>query len=201
MIRWIARRAGCRDVRDLIASGVPIDGEAGVGYALPRGFDLPPLMFDGEEIEALVLGARMVETWGDPALAERARSVLAKVEAVLPERLKPRLAEVALYAPAEVPSEHAAKLEPLRRGVHEQRKVRFDYLDGSGRSSARTIRPICMTFWGTTWLATGWCELREAFRSFRPDRMGTVELLDETFEPEEGKDLAAFIARVASEQR
>ena len=195
----VSLRTIYRDVSDLIAAGVPIDGEAGVGYALPRGFDLPPLMFDEHEIEALVLGARMVETYGDPALAKRARSVLAKVETVLPDRLKPRLAKVALYTPVEVPSEHAAKLEPLRRGANEQRKVRFDYVDASGRSSARTIRPVCMTFWGTTWLATGWCELRQAFRSFRPDRMGDVELLEETFENEEGKDLAAFFRRVSAE--
>ena len=192
----VSPRTIYRDVRDLIASGVPIEGEAGIGYLMPRGFDLPPLMFDEHEIEALVLGARMVEAWGDPSLAKRARSVLSKVENVLPERLKPRLAEVALFAPTGIPPEHAAKLEPLRRGVNERRKVRFEYVDASGRSTLRTVRPVCMTFWGKTWLATAWCELRVDFRSFRPDRMGAVELLDATFEDEEDKNLEAFLRRV-----
>ncbi len=157
-------------------------------------------MFDEHEIEALVLGARMVETWGDPSLAKRARSVLSKVENVLPERLRPRLEEVALFAPTGITREHAAKLEPLRRGVNERRKVRFDYVDASGRSTSRTVRPVCMTFWGTTWLATAWCELRSDFRSFRPDRMGAVELLDATFEDEEDKNLEAFLRRVREEE-
>lgn len=196
----VSPRTVYRDVQDLIASGVPIEGEAGLGYVLPRGFDLPPLMFDEDEIEALVLGARMVEAWGDPALAKRARSVLSKVETVLPERLKPRLAEVALFAPVDVPPEHALKLEPLRRGVNEKRKVRLAYVDASGRTTRRVIRPLCMTFWGTTWLASGWCELRRDFRSFRPDRMAEVELLEATFQDEAGKDLATFLVRVRGEE-
>ena len=197
----VSPRTVYRDVRDLIGSGVPIEGEAGVGYALPRGFDLPPLMFDEDEIEALVLGARMVEAWGDPQLARHARTLLSKVETVLPERLKPRLEQVALFSPAGVDGVEAAKLEPLRRGVNEKRKVRFDYVDGVGRATSRTVRPVCMTFWGTTWLATAWCELRQAFRSFRPDRMTRVELLEATFEDEEGKDLEAFLHRVTREPR
>lgn len=196
----VSLRTVYRDVRDLVSAGVPIEGEAGVGYALPRDFDLPPLMFDADEIEALVLGARLVETYGDPALARRARSVLSKVESVLPERLKPRVDQVAIYAPVHVPAEHAARLEPLRRGVNERRKVRFDYVDGSGRATTRTVRPVCLTFWGTTWLASAWCELREDFRSFRPDRMGAVELLDATFADEAGKDLGAFLRRMSGEE-
>ncbi|MCP3920125.1 MAG: YafY family transcriptional regulator [bacterium] len=192
----VSPRTVYRDVRDLIASGVPIEGEAGVGYTLPRSFDLPPLMFDEDEIEALVLGARMVDAWGDPALAKRARALLSKVQAVLPDRLKLRLERVALFAPARAPTEHAAKLEPLRRGINEKRKVRFDYVDASGQQTSRTVRPVCLTFWGTTWLAAAWCELRRDFRSFRPDRMGDVELSPTTFEDEEGKDLAALTRRM-----
>lgn len=196
----VSLRTIYRDVRDLIASGVPIEGEAGVGYAMPRGFDLPPLMFDEHEIEALVLGVRMVETWGDPALARHARSVLSKVATVLPDRLRPRVDRVALFAPVDVPPEDAAKLEPLRRGANEKRKVRFDYVDAQGRATSRTVRPVCMTFWGTTWVATAWCELRDDFRSFRPDRMRDVELLDAAFVDEPGKDLSAFFERVNRER-
>lgn len=195
----VSRRTVYRDIQDLIASGVPIEGEAGVGYVLPRGYDLPPLMFDEGEIEALVLGARLVEAWGDAQLARRARDLLMKVKAVLPERLLPVLEQVALFAPTRTPAEHAETLASLRRGVNEKRRVRFDYVDRSGRTTTRTVRPVCLTFWGTTWLAAAWCELREDFRSFRPDRMGAVELLDDTFEDEEGKDLQALLERVERE--
>jgi predicted DNA-binding transcriptional regulator YafY len=95
----VSERTIYRDVADLVASGVPIEGEAGVGYRLPRGgFDLPPLMFNEEEIEALVLGARVVKGWGDPALARAAEDVLTKVEAVLPPKLKGRIADATLFA-------------------------------------------------------------------------------------------------------
>lgn len=192
----VSPRTIYRDVQDLLASGVPVEGEAGVGYTLPRQFDLPPLMFDEDEIEALVLGARMVEAWGDPQLARRARGLLSKVESVLPDRLKPRMARVAMFIPNHAPAEHAAKLEPLRRGINEKRKVRFDYVDASGSGTARTVRPVCLTFWGTTWIATAWCELRADFRNFRPDRMGAVELLETTFVDEDGRDLEAFLERM-----
>lgn len=101
--------------------------------------------------------------------------------------------------PASLPHEHGAKLEPLRRGVNELRKVRFNYVDAYGRSTSRTVRPVCMTFWGKTWLVTAWCELREDFRSFRPDRMVEVELLDEVFEDDGDKNLEAFMRRVQEE--
>lgn len=193
----VSPRTIYRDVRDLIASGVPIEGEAGVGYLLPTGFDLPPLMFDAGEIEALVLGARMVEAFADPGLERQARSALEKVKAALPPRLQPLLEQVALYAPAEPPPEHAAKLEPLREGINTRRKVRIEYVDGSDRLTERLVRPICLTFWGTTWLLSGWCELRADFRSFRPDRMRSVALSEERFVDEPGRDRAAFLEGVA----
>src|SRR5688572_19542239 len=84
----VSERTIYRDVQDLIASGVPIEGEAGVGYVLKAGFDLPPLMFNEPEIEALVLGARIVESWADAELAEAASNVIAKIEAVIPDRLR-----------------------------------------------------------------------------------------------------------------
>ena len=119
---------------------------------------------------------------------------------MLPDRLRPQLEKVALYSPAGFPEEHGAKLEPLRTAVNTRHKVRFDYVDGAGKRSRRTVRPVCLTFWGTTWLLSAWCELREDFRNFRPDRMGEVELLEETFEEERGKDLQALMEQVAREE-
>jgi predicted DNA-binding transcriptional regulator YafY len=195
----VSPRTVYRDVRDLIGSGVPIEGEAGVGYGLPRGFDLPPLMFDADEIGALVLGARMVQAWGDGKLAESARTVLAKVDAVLPPRLRPRLAGVELFAPLDLPAAVRAHLECFRRGIEQKRKLRFRYDDERGARTERTVRPVCLAFWGNAWTASAWCEMRGDFRTFRPDRMRDLELLDEPFADEPDKGLTAFLVTVRRE--
>jgi predicted DNA-binding transcriptional regulator YafY len=192
----VSLRTVYRDVQDLVASGVPIEGEAGVGYCLPRGFDLPPLMFDADEIGALVLGARMVQAWGDKSLAARAKSVLSKVETVLPARLRPQLEVVELYVPLSLPGELCATLETLRRGIDQHRKVAFRYADSQGAVTQRTVRPLCLVFWGTVWTASAWCELRQDFRTFRPDRMLDAQLSNDTFIDEPGRDLLAFRTKV-----
>src|SRR5207237_2857253 len=121
----VSERTVYRDIRDLLLSGVPIQGEAGVGYALDRSYELPPLMFDEEEIEALVLGARIVRAWADHKLARAAEEALQKIENVLPPRLKTRLAETALLAPDfHVNDRFRSGLEELRRAIREQRKAR-----------------------------------------------------------------------------
>ena len=193
----VSLRTIYRDVRDLVASGLPIEGEAGVGYRLPRGFDLPPLMFDEDEIEALVLGARMVEAWGDKALAKKARSMLSKVETVLPDRLRPRVENVELFAPDfHVREDFKENLEAFRRAIDQKRKLRFRYTDREGNETERAVRPLALAFWGASWTATAWCELRQDFRSFVPWRMRDVTILDETFEEEDDKNLATFLERM-----
>lgn len=192
----VSARTIYRDVADLMASGVPIEGEAGIGYCLARGFDLPPLMFDEEEIAALVLGARMVQAYGDDRMARRARSLLGKVEQVVPERLRSGFERPELHVFSWIGAEARAHMEALRRAIDERRRLRFGYRDEKGDRTRRTVRPLCLTFWGTVWTAGAWCELRRDFRTFRPDRMTEVELLDASFEIEEGKDLAAYLAMV-----
>jgi len=189
----VSARTVYRDIDDLVVSGVRIQGEAGVGYCLPRGFDLPPLMFDEEEIRALVLGARMVQAWGDATLARGARSALSKVEAALPERLRPRMRGVSLFVPLSLPREIRANVERFRQGVDARRKVRFAYVDAQGRATSRTVRPLFLAFWGTTWTASAWCELRRDFRNFRPDRMREVELLEDAAPSEPGRDLETYL--------
>jgi len=189
-----------RDIRDLAASGVAIDGEAGVGYVLRQGFDLPPLMFTEDEIEALVAGARMVEAWGDGSLARHARSVLSKAETALPEHLRERLRGVDIYAPSfHVPPELTDNMESLRRAVANRRKIHFDYRSEAGVTSRRTARPLALSFWGKTWTVACWCELREDFRSFRTDRIGDLVLLEDRIPDEAGRNLEAFLERVGAE--
>jgi predicted DNA-binding transcriptional regulator YafY len=198
----VSERTVYRDVRDLIASGVPILGEAGVGYALPRGFDLPPLMFTDEELEALVLGARMVQAWADKRLARAAEEALAKIETALPPRLQGRIAEAALMAPGfhVGPGAHAF-LEELRTALRLRRKVRFGYADVGGKETARTVRPLGLAYWGRSWSLAGWCELRQDFRSFRLDRLRALSVLEEPFGDEPGKTLKDFLARMERENR
>ncbi|HVI00177.1 MAG TPA: YafY family protein [Enhygromyxa sp.] len=186
---WLAQRLEVsertiyRDVRDLMGSGVPIEGEAGVGYRLGKDFDLPPMMFNVDEIEALVLGARMVEVWGDDDLRRAARSVLDKTESVLPPKLRPRVHDTALFALSLRDSANVrAIMGPIRRAVGEHRKLSLRYRDAEEQRSERIVRPLGLYFWGMTWTLGAWCELRQDFRNFRLDRIDEVELREESFE-------------------
>ena len=191
----VSERTIYRDVRDLTLSGVPVLGEAGVGY-------LPPLMFTEEEIEALVLGARIVQSWADPSLASAAEDVLTKVEAVLPERLKKRIPDAALFAPGfHVRPEIAALLTELRTAVRSRRKARFDYRDRAGAGSGRTVQPLGLFYWGSAWSLGAWCQMREDFRNFRVDRIAKLEILNETFQILPGRTLKDFFRHYEAESR
>jgi len=195
----VSERSVYRDVRDLIASGVPIEGEAGVGYAL-RGYDLPPLMFTGDEIEALVLGARVVESWGGRELARAATEALAKIESVLPARLEAKVARARLFAPSfHVGERHTRALDDLRGAIAEKNRVRIGYVRGDGASSSRTVRPLGLYFWGNAWSLAAYCELRADFRNFRLDRIEDFEVLPERFEEEAGLGLEDFIRKMREE--
>ena len=190
----VSDRTIYRDVQDLMATGIPIEGEAGVGYALRPGFDLPPLMFTEGEIEALVLGARMIEATSDGQLSRHARSLIAKAEAVLPKALLEYLHAVNLYVPDfHLPEDLTRNMVPLRSAIVARTKVRFGYTSTDGELSKRTVRPLGLFFWGRAWTIQCWCELREDFRSFRLDRIHDLAILDEPVPVEEGRDLATFL--------
>ena len=192
----VSERTIYRDIQDLMASGVPIEGEAGVGYVLKAGFDLPPLMFKEQEIEALVLGARIVESWADAELAAAASDVIAKVEAVIPERLRGYMANTALLAPAHHYMEPVTfNMAELRRAVRSHLKVHFQYRNAIAEDSQRTVRPLCLAYFGPVWLLSAWCELREDFRTFRLDRIENFEVRTDRFPSEPGKTLHDFLKR------
>ena len=197
----VSERTVYRDIRDLVISGVPIDGEAGVGYVLRRGFDLPPLMFTEPEIEALVLGVRVVSSWSDPGLAKAANDALARVEAALPDRLRSRLGDIRLYAPGfHVSPQILARLGDFRAAVDAHRKVWLHYRDVEESETERVVRPLGLFFWGTKWTLTGWCELRSDFRAFRLDRVVESRVLDDSFQDEPGRTLEDFFAIVDHER-
>jgi predicted DNA-binding transcriptional regulator YafY len=195
----ISERTVYRDIRDLVSAGTPIDGEAGVGYRLRPGYDLPPLMFDREEIQALVLGARIVRQVGDPALVRASESILAKVATVLPKDLEPLLAETRLFAPAgRARAKSADALAIVREALIDRRRMRMHYANERGDATERTVRPLGVFFWGKTWTLAAWCELRVDFRNFRLDRVSESTLLD-TFEDEPGRTLNDLLAQYGPE--
>jgi predicted DNA-binding transcriptional regulator YafY len=191
----ISERTVYRDLRDLVTSGTPIDGEAGVGYRLRPGYDLPPLMFDREEIQALVLGARIVAQFGDPALARASESILSKVAGVLPPELEPLLADTRLFVPnTRSRARSAAGLAVAREALVAQRRIRLTYANERGEETERTIRPLGVFFWGKTWTLAAWCELRVGFRNFRLDRISAATI-GERFEEEPGRTLRDMLTQ------
>src|SRR5262245_26935772 len=195
----ISERTVYRDVRDLVLAGTPIDGEAGVGYRLRPGFDLPPLMFDREEIQALVLGARLVRQFGDPALARASESILNKAAAGLPPDLQPLVAEIRLFGVGGASRRRSADgLFAARTALVERRKLWMRYEAEHGAATERTVRPLGVFFWGKTWTLAAWCELRADFRNFRLDRVNEATLLDR-FEEEPGRTLRDLLAQYGPE--
>lgn len=182
-----------RDIAHLIGSGVPIEGEAGVGYLMRDGYDLPPLMFTQEEIVALVSGARVLQAWGGTRMAAAAQEALVKIDAVLPEAARAQVGQVAVHAMS-WPYEGGSwrdYLDLFEAAAQGHRRLRMTYADEQGRGTERTVRPLGVWFWGKVWTAICWCELRGAFRMFRLDRISAVEELDR-FRPQKGQTLRDF---------
>lgn len=196
----VSERTVYRDIADLIGSGVPIQGEAGIGYRLEHGFDLPPLMFSEAEIEAIVLGSRMVKAFADAALAQAADDVLNKIRNVLPDKLAPSLDLTPLYG-FDFRRERRVGdfLAQAREAIRQSLKMRLQYADGKQEESTRVIRPLALSFVGHAWMLTAWCELRIAFRNSRLDRVATLAMLNEPFAPEAGKRFEDFIALMEQE--
>ena len=197
----VSVRTVYRDVNDLMLSGVPIEGEAGVGYMLRRGFDIPPLMFTREEIEALVVGARLVRAWTGSTLIVAAGQALAKIEAVLPEGLRDEIGRSRVFAPDfHVRADLVSVLDRLHQAINLSRVIHFDYTREDGKASSRDVRPLGLFFWGSVWTLAAWCELRQAFRSFRVDRMAGVTVLERSFDETPGTGLNDFLCMVCQAQ-
>ncbi len=193
----VSERTIYRDIQDLMLSGVPIDGEAGVGYRLRRGFQVPPLMFDGAEIQALVFGVRVAQAYGDPEMAKAADRVLSKVDAVLPDRLRGELdSERLVVPPRTLPPGAPEMLGEVREAINRRVRLFLDYSDAGGSTTERIVWPLSLLYWGQTWTLGAWCELRQAFRSFRIDRITASRTLASRFPDEPGKRLQDYFAAV-----
>lgn len=190
----VSERTIYRDIKDLVLSGINIEGEAGIGYVVRRGFDLPPLMFSKEEISALTLGARIVDSWADPVLATAAQSALSKIETVLPDGLKDSTGQTRLFAPmTQIRPDVASKMAQVRVAADNRSKLLLDYSDAKQQITQRTIWPLGLFFWGGVWTIGSWCELRQDFRIFRLDRICKIIVCEDFFPNEKGKTLEDLI--------
>lgn len=185
----VTPRTVYRDIATLQARRVPIEGAAGLGYVLRRGFDLPPLMFSEEEIEAIAVAARLLVRTGDRGLQAAAESVLSKVTVGLPEALRDQLAQPAVFVSSGGPlAPRPADLSAVRSAIREERKLRLAYTSEQGETTERTVWPVAVAYYVQTTLIGAWCELRQDFRHFRTDRIRSLTVLPDRF-PESGRAL------------
>ncbi len=186
-----------RDMDTLQQSGVPVAGERGLGYMMTAPVTLPPLNLTLTELEALHLGMAVVGEAADPELQQAARSLSAKVDAVLPED---RSAPQAGWGFAVYPFADAAAgfrfMPAIRAAIRSRQKLQISYATESGPVTERVIRPLQMEYWGRVWTVTSWCELRGDFRVFRIDRVRALKALAELFVEEQGKSLADYLERM-----
>jgi len=193
----VSVRTVYRDVQALSLSGVPIEGEAGVGYMIRPANHLPPLIFTADELQALLVGNRMVQAFTDKDLARGARSAELKIRAILTEPLQ-RHAEQQPYRIPILESDNGLREihGKLRRACERRQKVRAVYLDEKQEKSERIIWPLGMIGWTGKWTLLAWCELRHAYRSFRFDRFETLELLEENFRTTNDISIAHYLQTV-----
>jgi len=199
--KWLAERLALsertiyRDIAQLQAQGVPIEGEPGVGYRLGRGFDLPPLMFTLAEARALASAVQLARQWLDPELAASCDAALSRVLSVLPADLRERTRDLrVLVPPSGLSASVRNNMQLLRQASDTGNKVLVAYRDAAGMRTERVLRPLGLFYWGKIWTLAAWCEARQGFRNFRLDRMETLSCLQERFAPEDGKTLDDFMA-------
>lgn len=197
----VSLRTVYRDVADLQRSGVPIEGEAGVGYLLRKGSDIPPLMFAADELEALVVGSRFVQAFAGERLTRAVDAALLKISAVVPQELRSRTERSRIYAPDF--GQHVslkAHFDGLHACIGDRRVIAVDYADAEGRATRRDVEPLCLAFWGGAWTLGGWCRLRGAFRNFRLDRIASVEPTGERFDDTPDRGMDAYLRAVGADR-
>jgi predicted DNA-binding transcriptional regulator YafY len=179
-----------RDMATLIASGLPVEGERGVGYILREPVTLPPLTLTADGVQALTLGLQLVTRGADPSLARAADSLTAKIAAVLPARLMEGAGAETWVFPGAEAMAAARHLPGLRRAIRLRERLDLTYRNSDGALSSRTVRPLLLEFWGRVWTLASWCETRADFRSFRVDRIESLQPTGGTFPDDPGRSLA-----------
>ncbi|WP_312487341.1 YafY family protein [Sphingomonas sp.] len=185
-----------RDMVTLQAMGAPVRGEAGVGYQLERGYFLPPLHLDHDEMDAVMLGMRLIAARSDEPLAAAARRASAKFAASMEPNRQATYSNLPLRAVSKETAESEgakAHLSLLRDAIRQRLILRITYADLSGNESERTIRPLGLTLFDSAWLLTGWCGTRDDFRNFRADRIAIISTTGITFRHEKGRRFEDYL--------
>lgn len=193
----VSARTVYRDIRDLSLSGMPIEGEAGSGYRLLWGFDLPPLMLTNRESEALIVAIRLLKTWGGESLSKELESAQEKVLAILPEESRRKAEQTRIYAPDIALQPHSRSgFDVIHQAISSQQVLALHYRDEAGQLSWREVQPLGLFFWGEHWLLAAWCERRNDYRCFRLDRCLTITLTGRRFSESAERSLADFLRKV-----
>lgn len=193
----VSTRTVWRDMATLMASGLPVEGERGVGYILRAPITLPPMVLTADEMEALRLGVRLVAEGADAGLARAARHLAAKIAAVAPQHATQPEEDELFVFPGDQAQRAAPHLPTIRAAIRSHERLTITYLDPEGRQTHRDIRPLHLELWGRVWTLAAWCEARNDFRSFRVDRIVALEPTGETFPDEPGRRLADYRARLS----
>lgn len=206
----ITERTVYRDIAALGEAGVPISGEAGVGYSLLKGYQLPPVMFSAEEAVSLFVGGELVKQFTDASLQAPMASALDKLRAVLPrdrqdhvERLVARTLIYGQSSRRTAPEAAAQRwLLPVQQGVVLRRVLRMTY-QGRERAeeTSRDVEPLGVVFYGGAWYLVAWCRLRKDYRHFRIDRIRRLELMAEKFELREGFSFKQHMAESSAREK
>jgi len=190
----ICTRTVYRDLHNLMDSGVPIYGEAGVGYVIDKTYHLPPVTFDTDELEAIALGINMVRNWTDDNFTLKANSAFEKIQAVLSEHLLNELQQITTFS---IPSKYKVpwkvSFSEVREAIRKKRKLTIGYIDLKDKTTQRTVRPLALFFFSPVWVLASWCEKRKDFRNFRLDRIQTLQSSDRPFDDEKDKNLKTYI--------
>lgn len=194
----VSERTIYRDIADLQGSGVPVEGEAGIGYLMRDGYDLPPIMFTRAEMEALIVGARLVSAWGGARMALGAEMALSKIENVLPEEMRGQSRRTPVFAlDFRMGDTERRRLDEANDAIAGRHVMAMEYEAEDGVRSSRRIEPLGLYFWGRTWTLVAWCRLRGDFRVFRVDRIQEFVPSGEQFRPSEQRSLRTYLARIA----
>ena len=187
-----------RDMATLMASGLPVEGERGVGYILRAPITLPPMILTGAELEALRMGVRMVAEGPDPGLARAARVLATKIASVTPAPPEGDEDDLFVFTGQEA-NRATAHIPILRKAIRARERLTLTYIDADGHETHRDIRPLDLDLTSRVWTLAAWCEARHGFRSFRVDRIMALTNTNETFRPEPGKTLADYHRLLARE--
>ncbi len=171
----VSPRTVYRDIATLQGMRTPVEGAAGIGYVMRAGYDLPPLNFEIEEIEAITVGLSLLARTGDSALERAATRVFAKIDGARGSGGGLRVSDWGVAVAHEVDP------ATLRAAIRDERKLLLLYHDRQGRETSRVIWPIALTYFIEALVVAAWCELRQDFRHFRVDRISAAEVLDEDF--------------------